>query len=255
MAGHAHRMARADSTLLARLAEPRTRGLRAWEYGTLLGYLQYAGALPSRALDVGSGDSAFPSFLVSSGAVESVTALDLPDAFEDLSDATLARESAQGVTRLAGSMLDIPVVDASFDLVTCISAIEHLDGHSADYRRNPEQHPRLPYAEYLQRTTTALEEMVRVLRPNGILYVTTDAYVSRFQKTDAWSKFDTGGVIWSAYRFEDVRPVFLDTLERAGAEIVGPPRLDESMVIDDRKRSTFRGRYFTSFAVVGRKVS
>ncbi len=246
-------MARADERLLARLAEPRTRGLRAWEYGMLLGYLQHTGERPQRALDVGAGDSVFSSFLAAAGIVDSIAALDLPESFEDLSVATESLESAHGVTRMAGSMLDIPAADASFDLVTCISAIEHLDGHAAAHRRDPERNPQLPYDRYLEQTTTALREMARVLRPNGLLYLTTDAYVPRLQKTDAWVKYDTGGTIWSAYRLEDVQPVFLDTLQREGVRLVGELSLNERLLIDDERRSTFRGRYFTTFSVTARK--
>ncbi len=248
-------MARADDRLLARLAEPRTNGLRAWEYGTLLGYLQHTGERPERALDVGAGDSAFSTYLASEGIVGSVTALDLPDAFEDLSAATESNESAHGVSRLAGSMLDIPAADESFDLVTCISAIEHLDGHAAAHRRDPQRHPKPPYELYLEKTRGALKEMTRVLRPNGILYLTTDAFVRGLQKTDAWVKFDTGGVIWSAYRFEDIAGVFLGTLEKEGLRVVGPPAIDESLLVDDKSRSTFRGRYFTTFSVTARKAA
>ena len=37
--GHVYRAANADERLLTRFAEPRIEGLRAWEYGVLLAYL------------------------------------------------------------------------------------------------------------------------------------------------------------------------------------------------------------------------
>lgn len=219
----------------------------------LLGYLQHTGEVPRRALDVGAGDSVFSSFLASAGIVGAVTALDLPEAFEDLSSATESLESALGVERMAGSMLDIPCPDESFDLVTCISAIEHLDGHAAAHRRDPVGNPQLPYDLYLEKARTALREMARVLRQGGLLYLTTDAYVPRLQESDAWVKYDTKGVIWSAFRLEDVQPVFLDTLEGEGVSLVGELRLDERSLTLDERHSTFRGRYFTSFSLTARK--
>lgn len=252
LAGHTHRMARADARLLERLAEPRTQGLRAWEYGTLLGYLQHTEERPSHALDVGAGDSAFPGYLVSSGHVGRITALDLPDSFEDRTKGD-PQWAAAGIERLEGSMLDIPAEDASFDLVACISAIEHLDGHAARHRRDPGRYRKLPYDRYLEDTRTALREMVRVLCPSGVLYLTTDAYIPELQQTDAWAKSRSDGEIWSAYRFEDVKPVFVETLERSGLRLTGSPELDPETLKRDPGRSTFRGRYFTTFALVGRR--
>lgn len=244
-------MARTDDRLLARLAEPRTRGLRAWEYGMLLGYLQHTRSRPERALDVGSGDSAFPGYLVNSSCVGTAATLDLPEAFEDRSEQ--AEGPVPGLDRLAGSMLDIPAPDRSFDLVTCISAIEHLDGHSAAHRRDPVANPRLPYARYLEHTRQALSEMARVLAPGGLLYLTTDAYLPDLQQTDSWTKFDTKGVIWSAYRFEDVRSVFVQTLQVADLDVLTPDDLDARALVEDADHSTFRGRYFTTFSLAARR--
>ncbi|MEJ7785734.1 MAG: class I SAM-dependent methyltransferase, partial [Solirubrobacteraceae bacterium] len=190
-------MARADDRLLERLADPRIEGLRTWEYGMLLGYLRHRGLRPERALDVGTGDSAFPRYLLTSGAVGAMSTLDLPEALEQQAAANAARAATSGVEALLGSMLDIPAADASFDLVTCISAIEHLDGQpSPDVTRD--------HGCFLADTQTALGEMARVLRPGGLLYLTTDVYLPERQTTDGWAKFDAGSVIWSAYRFDDI---------------------------------------------------
>ncbi|MGI8631737.1 MAG: class I SAM-dependent methyltransferase [Solirubrobacterales bacterium] len=250
LAGHTHRMARAEEQLVYRLSEPRTRGLRAWEYGVLLGYLQQAGPRPATALDVGSGNSAFPRYLARSRAVGSMTVLDLPEAFE-ARDEGWERNRRHGVGFMPGSMTEIPSPADRFDLVTSISAIEHLDGHAAAWRRDPEGHPRASYEAFVANTRTALREMVRVLRPGGTLFVTSDAYLADLQRGDNWMKAGGPGEIWSAYRFEDIEGVFVRTLTDEGLVLVGEPGFDRGSLEADATHSTYRGRYFTTFAVLG----
>ncbi|MEJ7789085.1 MAG: class I SAM-dependent methyltransferase [Thermoleophilaceae bacterium] len=245
--GHVLRAAHADERLLRRFAESRIEGLRAWEYGMLLAYLH---GLPERgsfeALDVGSGGSAFPEYLLTSDNVGSMTTLDLPDAFE--------RPAVAGgrVQQVAGSMLDMPFEDRSFGLVTCISAIEHLDGNPALHHRDPEAHPMLAYPEYIDRTDQAVRELARVVRPGGHLYLTTDVFLPDRQHTDAWAK-GRPGPIRSAYRFEALEQTFLPAVTAAGLELAGRPDFGRALLEDSQDRSTYRGRYFTTFALVARR--
>ena len=247
--GHVYRAARADRRLLERFAESRIEGLRAWEYGMLLGYLH---GIPERgrfeALDVGSGGSAFPEYLLASGNVGSMTTLDLPDAFEQ------PVAAGASVRQVAGSMLDMPFADHSFDLVTCISAIEHLDGNPALHHRDPEAHPMLPYDEYIERTGEAVLEMARVIRPGGHLYLTTDVFLPDLQHTDVWAK-GRGGAIRSAYRFEALEQTFLPAVAAGGLELAGRPAFGRQLLEDSDDRSSYRGRYFTTFALVARRPS
>lgn len=244
--GHVYRAAHADERLLERFAESRIEGLRAWEYGMLLAYLH---GLPERggfeALDVGSGGSAFPEYLLESGNVGSMTTLDLPDSFE-------RPPAGARVKRVEGSMLDMPFEDHSFDLVTCISAIEHLDGNPALHHRDPEAHPMLPYDEYLERTSEAVLELARVVRPGGHLYLTTDVFLLDLQHSDAWAK-GRPGPIRSAYRFEALEQTFLPALADAGLALAGEPDFERDLLEDSADRSTYRGRYFTTFALVARR--
>ena len=175
-----------------------------------------------------------------------MTTLDLPDAFE--------QPAAAGgtVRQVAGSMLDMPFADASFDLVTCISAIEHLDGNPAMHLRDPEAHPMLPYDEYMQRTGEAVREMCRVVRPGGHLYLTTDVFLPDLQHTDAWAK-GRPGPIRSAYRFEALEGTFLPAVADAGLELVGTPDFSRSLLEGSADHSSYRGRYFTTFALVARR--
>ena len=248
LAGHVERMAYADGQLRSRIADSRIEGVRAWEYGTLLATLgRYPERLGWNALDVGSGNSTFPLYLVNSGNVDDLVALDLPAAHELQSAANPARERAGGVRRVNGSMLELPFDAETFDLVTSISAIEHLDGD-----RHVE--PKLAYEPYLDRTRTALREMMRVLRPGGHLFVTTDAYIPELQTTDAWRKGEPiDGTMWSSYRYEDIERTFLATIEAAGGDVADPD-YDAWLLRDSIDRATYRGRFFTTFAIWARKA-
>ncbi len=116
-----------------------------WEYPWALGR---AGLQPGeRVLDVGCGHSVFPLYLAHFGVA--VTALDL-----DL-DAHLGAPLGLAVDWLPGDMTRMPLPDATFDAVFCISVIEHL---------TEEQIP------------LAMAQMRRVLCPGGRLLLTTDFF-------------------------------------------------------------------------------
>ena len=249
--GHVQRAAQADEDLLLRLADTRIGGVRDWEYGMLLGTLRnFPSRAGWRALDVGSGNSTFPRYLVESGNVGHMTTLDLELAHERQSEENRRRDEAAGIERVEGSMLDLPFADGEFDLVTCVSAIEHLDGDPLVHKRDPLNTPgKLPYDEYVARTRTAMAEMGRVLAPGGLLFVTSDAYVAGRQATDSWSSPRGEGPIWSAYEIQDIPRVFLEPLEAAALELLGTPDFAAEQLIEGSDRSTYRGRYFTTFAV------
>jgi SAM-dependent methyltransferase len=248
--GHVQRLAHRDGELLMRLSDPRIAGVRSWEYGTLLGALHERSEHARwRALDIGSGRSTFPRYLLDQGHVSEMTTLDLPDPEESTPDAHVEGDAAHGVRRIEGSMLELPLPSDSFDLVTCISAIEHLDG-AADANGD-----RPGYDEYLELTRTALREMARVLAPGGLLYVTTDAYIPELQRTDAWSSPPGRAPIHSAYHLDDIDRVFVAAVRLAGLELVGEPDFRRALLEDDADRSSYRGRYFTTFAVAAGKPS
>jgi SAM-dependent methyltransferase len=258
--GHIQRLVHGDQAMLVRLSDRRIAGLRSWEYGTLLAILLDRPERRSwRALDIGSGASTFPQYLVTSGNVREMTTLDLPDPSEppDSHHRPPPTQEEQGLAyrlkHVEGSMLELPFAAEGFDLVASISAIEHLDGDRHAHRRDPVRNPRLPYGEYVERTSEALMEMARVLAPGGLLYVTSDAYVPDLQRTDAWSSKGGGNEIWSAYHFGDIERVFVETLRSAGLQFVGQPDFRQTLLIDDPDRSTYRGRYFTTFAIAATK--
>lgn len=246
--GHVQRLAHRDAYMRERLSERRIGGVRDWEYGTLLGLLRtYPDRATWSALDVGSGNSTFPGYLVTSGNVGTMTTLDLPSAHEPQTDRNLSADLSIGVRRVEGSMLELPFGDETFDLVTCVSAIEHLEGD-----RFADEQP--SHDEFVARTQTALRELVRVLKPGGLVFVTSEAYMPELQRTDAWSSPDGSGPIWNAYPYEDIERVFVATVSRSGAELIGQPDFRSTTLIGSPDRANFRGRYFTTFCIAARKV-
>jgi SAM-dependent methyltransferase len=250
--GHVQRLRHRDEKLRKRLSDPRIAGVRAWEYGNLLATLQaYPARTSWRAIDIGSGWSTFPHYLLAEGHVSEMTTLDLPDANEPLSAVQAQDEAAVGLRRIEGSMLDLPLPADSFDLVTCISAIEHLDGDRLMAQREPDRLP--SREEYVELTRTALLEMARVLAPGGLLYVTSDAYIPELQRTDAWSSPDGDSQIMSAYHFDDIEQLFVAAVRSAGLELVGEADFRRELLERDAQHSSYRGRYFTTFAIAATK--
>jgi SAM-dependent methyltransferase len=99
----------------------------------------------SRVLDIGCGASIFPLYLAESG--HRVVACDR--------EVPTRHATTPNLSYLRGDLTAIPIVSATFDAVFCISVIEHLEG---------------------ERIAIALSELRRVLRPGGLLLLTTDFY-------------------------------------------------------------------------------
>jgi SAM-dependent methyltransferase len=97
----------------------------------------------ARILDVGCGTGATTAALARFGSVRGL----------DLGIAALRHAHAQGLPVARGSADHLPVGDATLDVVVALDVLEHLD----DDRR-------------------ALDEILRVLRPGGMLLATVPAY-------------------------------------------------------------------------------
>jgi len=97
-------------------------------------------AMRGRALDVGTRDGFVLGLLKENGVRHS-------DGI-DISAPAVAEAVRRGLNVIQADMRDIPVPDASYDLVTCLHALEHC-----------------------QQPVDALREMGRVLKPGGWLYV------------------------------------------------------------------------------------
>lgn len=243
---YAQRLMAYDYSMFERLSDPRLKGLRAWEYGLLLAFLKRSGDIRNwNLLDVGPGRSILPAFMAE--MTETVTTLDYESPLEKPTEYTQAKLKESRISSHQGSMLALPFENEKFDLVTCISVIEHLDDMGEGKQTS--------YEEFIKRTKTGLSEMIRVIKRGGYLYLTTDAYILQMQKeVDQWSKKRRpGNVIWSAYKYPEIQEVFLNMVDQGGLKLVGKPEYDRELLISDSKRSCYRGRYFTTFAILGRK--
>ena len=92
----------------------------------------------------------------------------VPDSFR--------KKIKKNINFINGGMHDIPVADNSFDVVTCISVMEHVVINSQD---DQAYHYR------------CLEEMKRVLKPGGVLICTYDTILEGecvFAGTETWGE-------------------------------------------------------------------
>jgi 2-polyprenyl-3-methyl-5-hydroxy-6-metoxy-1,4-benzoquinol methylase len=199
-----------DKDWFIRIFEPETKGVRAWEYGKLLSRLEN---LPKgKILDVGAGGSLMADYLASKGW--EVTSLDLEKQME---------KRYQGknnkVKYVTGDMTKMTFKNRTFDVVMSISAIEHLESWG--------------------KTIMALNEMKRVVKRSGRIFVSTDFYLKR-QTTDNWA-----GGMKSAYGFDKLKQI----AKILKAEV--KPDRERRKLIKSPKYSNFRGRYFTTIFLEG----
>lgn len=132
---------------------PMRQWSRRWEYPYVAQRLVEAFPADAelRFLDAGSGLTFFPHWLRRHFPRAHITCLDYDEgyeaAFARLSESTGDHE----VEFVRASMHDMPVPDASVDAVFCVSVLEH----TGDYHR-------------------ILDEMLRVMKPGGLLVLTFD---------------------------------------------------------------------------------
>lgn len=127
-----------------------------WEYLYALRAISqvYGAAQGLRIADVGGGRGALGPYLASLG--HRVETFDLDYSWVHGADPTVefrfrrwAREA--GFRARFGSLYNVPAPSGTYDVVTCISVVEHV-----------------PYKEYV------LREALRILRPGGLLVLTFD---------------------------------------------------------------------------------
>ena len=231
-----------DSYLNTRLSESEIEGLKVWEYGKLLTSISNFHGL--RVLDAGPGDSTFCLYLKSLGA--DVVTIDYPQPFAPDKEGFREKCFRSNVAVHFGSMTHMPYKNDSFDLVTCTSTIEHLD-------TNQKWKP-IPHDEFIEATYQTLAEMCRIIRPGGHLYITSDTYDPERQKTDNWNLGFMYNGIGAAYSTYDIEKIFVDTIEKGGLTFVNGHNYNPNLVVRDQKRCNYRGRYFTTFAVLAQKA-
>ncbi|MFI5179128.1 MAG: class I SAM-dependent methyltransferase [Vicinamibacterales bacterium] len=228
----------------------RLRGEKVFEYGTLLhGIPDWRGL---RVLDVGSGRSTLPQWMTYRGA--SVTSVDLPTPAEDriggfqvrVND-RITRQSTP-IVRVAGSMRSLPIADASVDVITSLSVVEHLDTEwpGAVY---------VPYGEQRKRLAEVMEEAIRVTKPGGYFYLTSECCDYDRATTDAWRSsyyYTSGPDLSAAWPVRDVPALFYQFVADRGCTLVGGVQFDPAD-ISDAGRWSFRGPYFSGFSMLARK--
>ena len=240
-----------DQGLYSALNDPRLLGPIVFEYGTLLSAMPSCRGL--RVLDIGTGRSTLPCWMIAQGA--SVVSFEFPEPVEERGRGTLARLNDAWLGRhrrrlrhVAGDMLQLPFAAGAFDVVTCLSVIEHLDTALPGRIY-------VPYAEQRRRAARVLEEMHRVARPGGLLYLTSECCDYTRATTDAWRDsyyYREGPPLSGAWPVRDVPEIFYDHLAKRGCTFPGGVSFDPDDLSGDRSHETFRGPYFSAFSVLAR---
>lgn len=139
-----------DRELLANfpLLGSKFEWLRMWEYSRAIVESKCFGG--KKVLDAGGAGTVFSYFLSALG--NDVTAIDLNEEFVQGANKT-AEEFGMKLTNEVADITSMPFEDGSFDIVFCVSVIEHI--------------------EWLGQGD-AIKEISRVLKPEGIAVVTFD---------------------------------------------------------------------------------
>ncbi len=136
-----------------------------WEYPFAVEAINAMQTSALRIADIGGGRGALSSYLSAQG--HKVTVFDINYLWDsghnmDMENEFIHFARERGFEADFGSVFNIPAADESFDVVTCISVVEHI-----------------PFKEY------ALKEMLRVLKPGGKLILTYDLILGGNLKRDS----------------------------------------------------------------------
>ncbi|MFC1558573.1 class I SAM-dependent methyltransferase [candidate division KSB1 bacterium] len=204
-------------------------GIKAWEYGMLLTSCDSLKDL--EILDIGPGPGTF-HLLMQEKRGAKVTCLELnTPVCHSTFDELKRRSEPLGVKIQDGTMTDMTFADETFDFITCISTIEHL-------HINPDTKDYIPYTEFSEKTHKGLNEMCRVLKKGGRLFLTTDAYIPELSERE----------IPEIYNFSDIQDVFIKILTGGGMEFIGKHDYDSEKLKNSPHYSNYRGRYCTTFS-------
>ena len=229
---------------------PRLQGQIVFEYGTLLRAIDRWSRL--RVLDIGTGRSTFPKWMSREGAV--VTTFDLAKpaerswgGFQERVNDVVGRRPG-ALHAVVGSMRGLPFDDASFDLLTSLSVVEHLDTDLPDPTF-------VPYDEQQRRLGQVLDEMIRVAKPGGYIYITSECCDFERATIDRWKPayyYDEGPALSGAWPAQDVPRLFYEYLADRGCALVGGVEFAPSNIARE-DHWTWRGPYFGGFSVLARK--
>lgn len=131
---------------------------RIWEYASMMQQLEELNVPnDARILDVGSGGSFFPPYLATVGTYPNVSLTDSMK-YGDITSDVQGQRDYYGIELPLYDLLveDMsPLQNDSFDVVMCISTIEHVDAVRHD---------------------DGLREMWRVTKPGGLIFITSDYF-------------------------------------------------------------------------------
>ncbi|MCB9857552.1 MAG: class I SAM-dependent methyltransferase [Phycisphaerales bacterium] len=133
--------------------DPMDHGMRRWEYPFLVERVLAMGTKPEsplRMLDAGTGMTCIPYYLADKIPHAVVEACDMDPQLPPMY-AAINRNAARGVKYTHADLRSLPYNDGAFDLIFCMSVLEHTD----EYDR-------------------IIREFRRALKPGGRLIVTFD---------------------------------------------------------------------------------
>jgi SAM-dependent methyltransferase len=145
-------------------------------------------------------------------------------------------------------MRRLPFAGASFDLVTSLSVVEHLD-------TDLPARTFVPYAEQTRRLAEVIDEMIRVTRTGGYLYITSECCDFARATSDGWKPayyYDEGPELSGAWPVEDVARLFYDYAAARGCALVGGVQFAAPDIARE-DHWTWRGPYFSGFSMLARK--
>ena len=185
---------------------------RAVEYSTLLGFFdnetKYSGL---KMLDIGTGNSTYPVFFLKNNA--DVFSIDLSKVMGGSNLWSTRKNNKYHLKRQVADMLDMPFEDETFDIVTSISVIEHLNELFTDEKWFP-----VTNSDFKKRTVTCIREMARVLKPGGVFYVTTDIFNAN--ETELLQLSDPSAVrTRPAYTLSEFKDLWLPLLKEENIEL------------------------------------
>lgn len=164
--------------------------VRRWEY---VAAILFSGILdnPGKALEAGCGHSVFSRMLAKCG--------NDVDAF----DYRLGRPNYPEFRYHDMSMIDIKFVDNTFDYVFAISSIEHINAGNF----------KIFGLDFDTGDNLAAAELVRVLKPEGILVITTDFAQKYYPPPGLWKSASHRIYNWEQFCQRLVLPFSLEFYE------------------------------------------